>query len=379
MKITVAISIILLIASNIALADNSQKRYLVESGRIDYEVKGSGNVMGMMTTKTIAKKYLLFNQYGANELKEENKIEKHTQGGKTETIKLHTLSYMKGSVIYNVNFKQKRIMRMKNAGLVMAQMMTGGKNMTEAGEAMMKKMGGKKIGTDKIAGYNCDIWEVMGVKQCLYKGIALKVESNMMGIKSVEIATKAEFDIALSKDDFKLPDFPVYGMNDDMSKPPIKLDKSELDKMDAQAEKQQAKESKDMGDLAKVMVAAAAQAGMTEGKAPSKDRQQAMEQAMQGMMLPMVKKRALAQEEMMRFGKKCLGAADTLEEANQCSQEAAIKFPAIESNSDFSFEKWNPAVKKKVLSDIDQFLQAAPCIKKANSMQQFEKCMPDEG
>jgi hypothetical protein len=220
---------------------------------------------------------------------------------------------------------------------------------------------------------------MMGVKQCLYKGIPLKVESDMMGIKSVEIATKAEFDIALSKDDFKLPDFPIYGMSDDMSKPPTKLDKSELDKMDAQAEKQQAKESKEMGDLAKVMAAAAAQAGMTEGKAPSKDQQQAMEQAMQGMMLPMIKKKALAQEDMMRFGKKCLGAADTLKEANQCTQEAATKFPATKNNNDFSFEEWNPAVKKKVLGDIDQFLQATPCIKKASSMQQFEKCMPDEG
>jgi len=70
---------------------------------------------------------------------------------------------------------------------------------------MLKKMGGKKIGSDKVAGYSCDVWELMGTKQCLYKGIPLKIESDVMGIKSVEIATKAEFSTVTNKD-FKLPD-----------------------------------------------------------------------------------------------------------------------------------------------------------------------------
>jgi len=35
---------------------------------------------------------------------------------------------------------------------------------------MMKSMGGKKIGTDKVLVYTCEVWDMMGVNQCIYKG-----------------------------------------------------------------------------------------------------------------------------------------------------------------------------------------------------------------
>ncbi len=377
MKTTLAISsIILLTATNLALAEGQIKRYFVESAKIDYEIKSSGNVMGMMKTKTIGKKRLIFNQYGANEITEENKIEKQTQGGKTETTKFHTIKYMKGAMLYSVNFDKKRIMRMKNPAMAMAGLM-GGQDMATAGEAMMKKMGGKKTGTDKVAGHRCDVWELMGVKQCMYKGILLRVETDMMGIKSVEIATKAEFDIKLAKDDFKLPDFPVYGMSDDMSSPPTKLDKSKLDAMDAKSAKQADKGADEMQKMLKMMAEAAAKVGIDKGKAPSADQQKSIQQAMQGIMFPVIKRKTLAQAEMMEFAKGCLGAAESLKEANKCAQEAAKKFPDAD-DGDIGFDSWNAAMKKEVMSEIKQFLQSAPCIKKADNMQQLDKCMPEE-
>ncbi len=116
---------------------------------------------------------------------------------------------------------------------------------------MMKQMGGKKTGTDQVLGYNCDVWTLMGsTKQCMYKGIPLKIESNVMGIKSREIATKVEFDISLSKDDFKLPDFPIY---DEYG---TKLDKNNLDAMDNKSEVQATQEAEDMAALGASMAAA---------------------------------------------------------------------------------------------------------------------------
>ena len=90
---------------------------------------------------------------------------------------------------------------------------------------------GKKTGTDKVLGYTCEVWELMGVKQCIYKGIPLRVESNIMGMKNMEIATKAEFEISLSKDNFKLPDFPL---TNEMGSP---IDKDRLQKIDPFAKK----------------------------------------------------------------------------------------------------------------------------------------------
>ena len=220
------ISMVMVLGGTLLFAGTDQyKKYGVESGKIDYKITGSGNIMGV-TTKTVGKKRVLFDAYGARELNEENQVQKTVIGGNAKVDKSHKLTYMKGAMIYTVDLKAKRIMRMQNPGFAMMSAM-GGKDVKQTGEAMMKKMGGKKIGTDKVLGYTCDVWEIMGsVKQCMYQGIPLKVESNVMGLKNVEVATKAEFDISLSNDDFELPDFPVYDMQGNT------LDKSKLESMD---------------------------------------------------------------------------------------------------------------------------------------------------
>ena len=144
-------------------------------------------------------------------------------------------------------------------------------------------MGGKKTGTDNVLGYTCDVWEMMGTKQCMYKGIPLRVETDIMGIKNTETATKAEFDISLSKDDFKLPDFPIYDMQGN------KLDKSKLDAMDKQAEVEVEKSSEDMAELRNVMATAAKDAGIKEGERPTQAQEEVMKNSMMEAMLPRMK------------------------------------------------------------------------------------------
>ena len=177
---------------------------------------------------------MIFSDHGVQNLNEETKTTKQTMSGKTKTTESHTMSYMKESMIYTVDFDSKKIMRMENMAAAIGALMGGEKNMKQTGEEMMKKMGGKKTGTDKILGYTCDVWNLMGTRQCMYKGIPLKVETNMMGIINTEVATKAEFDISLPKDDFKLPDFPIYDMQGN------KLDNSKLESMDKKSKAESA-------------------------------------------------------------------------------------------------------------------------------------------
>ena len=131
---------------------------------------------------------MIFDNYGAYNLTETNEINKQTIGGKTQTTKDHTMIYMKGSMLYTADFDKKRVFRMQNPTMGMAALMGGGENVKQSAEEMMLKMGAKKVGTDKVLDYTCDVWDMMGVKQCLYKGIPLKVESNIMGMKNIEIA-----------------------------------------------------------------------------------------------------------------------------------------------------------------------------------------------
>ena len=65
-------------------------------------------------------------------------------------------------------------------------------------------------------GYTCEIWQMMHIKLWLYKGIMLKSEAEMMGIKHTTTATKVNLDISISEDDLKLPNFPIKSVSESM-------------------------------------------------------------------------------------------------------------------------------------------------------------------
>jgi len=370
-------------------ADPLQK-YDLKSGKIDYSIQASGNIMGMSQISTVGKKRIIFSDYGIKKLEEEVKVEKQTVMGETKTNKTHTLMYMNGAVLYQVDFKKKIINRMKNQGMAMANALGSGKNAKETGMAMMKSMGGKKIGTDKVLGYTCDVWDLMGVKQCIYKGIPLKIESNMMGLKSVEVATKAEFDININKKSFKLPNFDVYDYDIDKmmnGTKSIMLDKSRLEEMDKQdnieAKADAKKGAKAIQGVAAGM-AALAKTGydMKSNKKMTPEQEQVMQNAMMKAMggeakiVEDMKKDILkdANSEAMKFAKECFGNADTLNEVNACVDEGNAKFHEDEEH----YTSWTPSEKKELLDELKQFEASIPCIKAAQTMQAMRQCMPEE-
>lgn len=130
--------------------------------------------------------------------------------GRTNVLKTHSIVYLTKKAGYIVDFDTKEIQYREDMGLAFS--LGDEQNLKKFGENVIKNMGGKKIGTEKVAGYRCDIWEVNGVKECLYKGVPLKIETTVTGMTLTETATKAEFDISLSAENFKLPDFPIYDM-----------------------------------------------------------------------------------------------------------------------------------------------------------------------
>ena len=365
----IKISMILLMGSSLLLASENQiKLYDIESGKIEYEIKGSSDMMGMKM-KTVGKKTVIFSDHGVQNLTEENQITKQTMSSQTKTTKVHTMVYMKNGMVYNVDFDAKRISRMESMGATMGALMGGGQNMKQTGEEMMKKMGGKKTGTDKVLGYTCDVWNLMGTKQCMYKGIPLKVETNMMGIINTEVATKAEFGISLSKDDFKLPDFPIYDMQGN------KLDKGKLESMDKKSEAEAVQAGEDMAVLGASMAAAMQNVGVKEGERPTQAQKEAMKNSMMEAMLPRMKKEILSEEKIMRSGYECLTKADTLKEANKCNDIMNTK----SGETDEPFDEWSPKTKKETLDLFDQYLNdMVPCIKKAQTMQAVQQCMPEE-
>ena len=358
---------------------NQMKRYEVKSGKIEYSLSGGGNVMGVAKIKSVGKKRVIFDNYGVQNLEEKVKVKKQTSMGETKTTKTHTLMYMNDMIVYHVDFKHKRISRRANSAGAMAALFGGGDTLKESGEALMKQMGGKKLGTDKVLGFSCDVWSIMGSKQCIYKGIPLKVELDVMGMKSIEIATKIEFDLSLNTKDFTLPDFPIYG-NDRTP-----LDKNKLKMMDkrdnAKAKIKAAEGAEAMKGMAAGM-AALAKAGVNlkSSKELTPEQEQIMEKAMmaamggEGKILAKMKKEILGNEKELSFAQKCFGRANTLVEANKCVDKGNEMFHDDEEH----YRSWTPVEKKKMLQEIEDFKRNIPCIKAAKTMQAMKQCMPQE-
>ena len=364
MKKTFKVTIAVLLGSGLLCAGTDQyKMYGVESGKIDYTISGSGNIMGV-ETKVAGKKRILFKEYGAKSLTEENQVQKTVMGGKSNIQKPHKLTYLDGAILYSADMEEKRITRMQNPAIAMMGALGGGKSPMEMGEVMLKKMGGKKIGTDKVLGYTCDVWEAMGTKQCIYKGIPLKIESNVMGIKNTEVATKAEFDISIPDEDFKLPDFPLYDMYGK------KIDKANLAKLDEKEKKEAERGAEALAEAMGAMASAAQSVGVKPGEAPSASQEKEMENAMMAAMLPRMKQRVLEQGKALLKARACLSKADSIKEAKACTRE--MDDGGGESED---LKEWNEKTKKETLTQIDQALVGMACVKKAETMDQMNGCL----
>ncbi len=190
------------------------KRYDVESGIVTYTITGSGNIMGIRH-EAHGKKTLYFEEYGNVEVQESEEVSS-TMG---HTDRQHNLFKIQDGIADSVNFQRKMITKQE-----LSEMMQG-KDMGKMGKEMLKGMGGKKIGHDKVLGYDCEVWEAMGSKIWMYKGVTLKVESNIMGMIRKEEATEAKFGVSIPADKLKLPDYPTQSMDEMLEYQPGKTDR----------------------------------------------------------------------------------------------------------------------------------------------------------
>lgn len=190
------------------------KRYEVKSAIVAYETTISGKVMGSTITGS-GTENLYFKNWGDIELKEEQATQTtHTNIfgiKKTKTEETHVLNKLDNGKSYSVDFKRKKITLRRDGAMEMTKMFAGG-DVSKTAKQMLEGMGGKIVGQESILGHNCDIWDVMGAKQWLYKGLPLKIEATIMGITTKTVATSAKFNVSVPDKYFKLPNFPIEEM-----------------------------------------------------------------------------------------------------------------------------------------------------------------------
>ncbi len=233
------------------------KRYDVKSGMVTYKMTTTGTVMGSTITGS-GTSNLYFKDWGAIELVEENtnQTTKMNLFGKEKIKKetTHTINKLDNGKSYSVNFKNASIYLRRDP--MMELMKNTNTDAGNAGKEMLKSVGGKKVGEENFLGYPCEIWDAMGAKQWVYKGISLKTVSKIMGITTTKEAISVKFDIAIEDSNFVLPDFPVIKdagyLSDDAykeSQDEMKVNKQKIKNMTFEEFKQMTKQNPEMQDL----------------------------------------------------------------------------------------------------------------------------------
>lgn len=182
-------------------------RYDVKSAIVEYVISGNGDAKGSEASISGSSK-LYFKDYGQMELSEE----KIVQSVMDEKEEEHNITKIVGNKIFNVDFEEKVTYQQ--------EMVVDEENpfLNLKNSETLSSMGAKKIGTDVILGYKCDIWQLGEDKIWIYNTVPLKFISKSLGVVQIQEAKLAVFNIDIKDDKFKLPSFPVKLMDDALNK-----------------------------------------------------------------------------------------------------------------------------------------------------------------
>lgn len=219
---------------------SSLKRYQVKSGIINYSTKTSGKVVASTITGS-GTEVRYFKNWGALELYEQNSTTTTVTkifGKKTsETTSDHQMTKLDDGTSFIVDFKNKSIIEQKDMAMEMIKKMHPNKDAGEVGKSMLEGLGGKLIGKEKFLGYACEIWNLMGVKQWIYKGVMLKSEANLMGIITITEATKASFDVSVSDSKFDLPNYGIQKTQSSFGLEDLNFEMEDMEDFEADMDK----------------------------------------------------------------------------------------------------------------------------------------------
>ncbi|WP_309496894.1 hypothetical protein [Sulfurovum sp.] len=175
-------------------ADVKTHFYEIERGIVYFDIRGSAQLTPEtnLTIEGIAK--LGFKDWGNLKLEEEEGIVLTTGAIKH---KQHVQRFEKRTAdsIITADFENEQLLSRKKNKIA--------KDLTKETDGLLHK------GSESVAGVMCDIWIGPGIKKCIYKGIVLKLESHYLDVSYERVARKIYFDINISKDTCKLPDYPI--------------------------------------------------------------------------------------------------------------------------------------------------------------------------
>ncbi len=327
----------------------AQKPYGIESGIVLYDIKGGTQLTAETNLSIEGKSKLLFKEWGNLKLEEDSGVVlttgaiKHKQKikyfEKQTKDKIITVDYNNQQILERTRYEKTGSVKDETEGLV-------------------------KNNQEKVAGFLCDIWEGKGLKKCIYKGIVLKIEANILGVSYLKIARKATFNINLSEEHCEVPDYPVhkFGLLNDS----IKTKNSN--------------KTKNVCKILKHVTYNLKESNKTISKHSinNKERKNFIHSITQDIYK---KQKEILPKLLLSLKKtrECLQTGDSPFEANQCIAHFSHMKEQLGSKEEDFILLWDDKRKNELLEKIEDeliYLQSKiPCIQRAKNITDLSACM----
>jgi len=188
-------------ASNFVYAEAIPKRYLIQSGTIEYIVSGARR----------GKETVYFDRWGMREAR----YSKVSEGGYMPS---NLLKLIKDGWLYTIDFDKRVANKVEDTSTKKIIETHPEVSVIDLRLYAIKNKGGQKIAIEEFRGKKCDGWLIKstGTQLWLWRGVPIKIVENNKGVVTVYTAISVEEKSEIAEEKFKIPDN-IYFMKEDIS------------------------------------------------------------------------------------------------------------------------------------------------------------------
>lgn len=327
-----------------------EKVYGRESGRIHYDISGGGILAEGVELTVRGQGKLQFRESGSIALVEES-IEEITHGVLHDIHRTTTCYKRENGQRMDLDYKTQKVME----------------NSAPQREISKEPLEGfTRNGEMEIAGYKCKVWEYKRDRKCLYQGIPLLIEKNILNMHYAKKAVEVTFDINTSTEQCTVPEIPVQKFA--LFKAGKKTKTQKMPKIYL----------KILSEVSNEVYHYVEENNTTEETIPEKLKFEWIEKIGQNL-FEKQKERLPKLLDIMQKSRVCLTKAQSLQLANKCIVDLVkIKGKMIKDKNN-TIELWNEEEREKLLLVFDDNIalmeQKMVCVRSAKNVADLAGCM----
>ena len=336
--------------SSVVSATVATHKFDVERGFVLYEILGGAQLTQETNLNIHGTSKLRFKDWGIV-LQEEDSGIVETKGAINHVQEIKRLEKHTKDKVITVDYENEQLLERKTDRIFSSH--------------QKETKGLLHRGQEVVAGVLCTVWVGPSIKKCIYKGVVLKQESNVLGVSYVKEATKAVFDINASEAQCVLPDYPkqVFGLFKDNIKTKNKTKSENICKIFKNVAQEVDAEDKSFEPSKRI---------------DTKKRRHFINKIAKGIFK--IQKKILPELLLaMKQSRECLQLSEDQFERNQCIENYNLK------KRDLGFQNEDYVVfttlkeKEKLLDNVeDSIIDLQPrmsCIKRAQNFIDISTCM----